>query len=283
MAEAVKCIFCGGTQSKKIFQQKESKIYACAHCGLIFRWPQPTRAEIQEFYDQQEHLENPYFAGLKKNYGMNNPAVKLYRRELEKIDRFLIPGKLLDVGCAYGVFLDLARLVGWQASGVEVSKVSSEYARKNFGLSVFTGTLEEAKFAPDSFDLITLWDVAEHLTDPIKTFQEIYRVLKPGGYILILTIDVRSLIGRMANIFPKTKDFLYDIQHNYFFSHRSLKQFLTKTGFNQVKILDTTGAQISRWHSRSIPGVLSLGTDVLDGLAKVIHREYRQIVIARKP
>jgi len=282
MVETVKCIFCDNTRLIKIFQQHESKIYRCVQCGLIFRWPQPTRSQIQDFYDQQEHLENPYFTGLKKNYSLDNPAVKLYRRELERIDRFLSPGKILDIGCAYGVFLDLARLVGWQVCGVEVSKVSSDYARRKFSLSVFTGTLEEAKFASNSFDLITLWDVAEHLTDPIKTFQEIYRVLKPNSYLLILTIDVNSLTGRLANFSDKTKDFLYDIQHNYFFSHQTLKKFLLKTGFSQIKILDTAGAQISRWHSRSIPSILSLGTDCLDALAKIIHQEYRQIVIARK-
>lgn len=278
----VKCNLCGGNKFILVFSQEKSRILKCEKCGLVFRYPAPTRRQIQKFYDAKEHLENQYFANLQKDYDRNNPAVLLYQKELAKIRHRLKPGKVLDIGCAYGVFLDVARQNGWQPYGVEVSHKSSSYARKNFNLNVFCGTLNEAKFQDNFFHLVTMWDVIEHVVDPLHTLKEIHRILKKDGLLLILTINTASLIGKLAAANYKTKSFLYDIQHNYFFSDVTLAAALKKADFGKTEILDTGGAQIQRWQSRKIPPVFEWGANFLDVLAKIIGREYRQVVLAQK-
>lgn len=277
-----KCNLCDRKKHILIDSQGDSQILKCSNCGLIFRFPLSSREELQKFYDQKIHLESRYFAGLRAKYRRDHPAVKLYCREFNKIARLKKPGKILDVGCAYGVFLDLARQYGWKPFGVEIAQESSSYARKKFNFPVQNSTLEEANFRASSFSLVTMWDLIEHLTDPTATLKEVNRILEKDGMILIMTINIDSLIAKMANLNPRTRNFLYDRQHNYFYSNKTLFKALKKAGFERIQTLDTTSAQINRWQSRKIPYIFQLGVNILDLIARILKMEYRQVVIARK-
>lgn len=282
MGEKVICSLCGLDDLKQIYHQDNSRIYRCQNCGFVFRFPKFSSKQIQEMYDSKQLLENTYFSGLKKNYDQKNPAVLMYQRELKKIDGKIKKDKVLDIGCAYGAFLDIARNKGFEPYGVEISEKSSLYAKNNFNLNVFTGTLEQAKYPSNNFSLVTLWDVLEHLPEPIDTLKEIYRILEKNGMVLILTINSDSLIGKMANLTEKTKGFLYDYQHLNFYSEKTLKESLKKAGFQNILTLDKLGAQISRWQSREIPLYLEVGVNFLDLIAKPLGIDYRQVVIAFK-
>ncbi|OGD56966.1 hypothetical protein A2V71_03240 [Candidatus Berkelbacteria bacterium RBG_13_40_8] len=282
MGNKVKCTLCGAKIFQEIFNQGNSKILKCLSCGLTFRYPLPAKSEIQKLYNQEKLLKTRYFQGLKKNYDQKNPVVSIYKEELGKLNKITKPSRILDVGCAYGVFLDLARIYGWEPYGVEISKTSASYAKKAFKLPIFAGTLEEAKYPSNFFKVITMWDLVEHLSEPLATLKETRRILEKNGILLILTIDTDSLIGKIANSTTKTKDFLYDPQHTYFFSSRTLAKMLQKAGFKKIETLDKFGAQIKRWQSREIPLVLEIGTNLLDVIAKIAGMEYRQVIIARK-
>ncbi len=280
--DRIKCTLCGAKIFQEIFNQGNSKILKCLSCGLTFRYPLPTRSEIQKLYDQEKLLKTRYFQGLKKNYDQKNPAISIYKEELENLNKITKPSRILDIGCAYGAFLDLARIYGWEPYGLEVSKVSSAYAKKAFKLPIFTGTLSEAKYPSNFFKVVTMWDLIEHLSEPLTTLIESRRILEKNGILLILTINTDSLMGKLANSLDVTKDFLYDLQHTYFFSNQTLMKMLQKAGFKKIETLDKFGAQIKRWHSRKIPLFLEIGTNFLDVIAKIAGMEYRQVVIARK-
>ena len=104
--------------------------------------------------------------------------------------------RLLDLGCHIGVMVELAQARGWDAWGVEPSTWASEQARAR-GLHVVTGTLSDAKVPENYFDVVTLWDVVEHLTDPAAELRMVHRVLKPGGVFAIHTIDIESMFARL--------------------------------------------------------------------------------------
>jgi SAM-dependent methyltransferase len=93
-------------------------------------------------------------------------------------------GHMLEVGSSTGQYLMDMRERGWTVTGVEISAFAAEYARENFGLDIITGTLETADLPSNHFDLVTLWDVFEHVIDPQSTLAEIRRVLKPGGFFI---------------------------------------------------------------------------------------------------
>lgn len=278
----IKCNLCGKKKFKIVHNQDESQILKCQNCDLIFRSPLPKETEIKKFYNKDKILVNKYFEGLKKDYDLKNPAIKLYQNELDKLSKVMKPGRLLDIGCAYGAFLDLARKYNWQVSGVEVSEKSSKYAKKTFNLPIYNGTLERAKFASNTYNLVTMWDLIEHLTDPLSTLKETKRILKDNGMILILTINTDSLIGKLANLSSSSKDYLYDKQHNFFFTHNTLKKMVEKAGFKDVQKFDSFGAQISRWQSRKVPTPMYLAVNMLDIIARLLNFEYRQVIIAKK-
>src|SRR5262249_48215590 len=122
---------------------------------------------------------------------------------LEYISRnFRLPAvpKLLDVGCALGFMLDEATQAGWDAQGVESSQFAGQYARERTGCNGFAGTLQDAKFPDGSFDVLTLMDVIEHVPEPAQLLGEVFRVLRPGGVIYIVTPNFNSLFVRLYGL-----------------------------------------------------------------------------------
>ena len=149
-------------------------------------------------------------------------------------------GRLLEIGCAVGFLLRAARERGFDAVGVEMSEWASAYARDELGLDVVTGRLEDVAFDADSFDVVVMADVIEHLTDPRATLREIRRVLKPGGQLLLLTPDAGSIVARAAG--ARWWGLLDD--HYFYFSRTNLRRFLESEDF----VVDTLKS-----HGRRFP------------------------------
>ncbi len=138
--------------------------------------------------------------------------------------------KLLDIGCATGYLLELAQEKGCDCSGVEVSSFAAKEASKKFPKRIFNGTIEQAKYKDKQFDIITMIDLLEHVTDPIKTLNEVKRILKPDGYILIVTPNIDSvwvkLLGKKWTNFKE--------EHIFYFSPISLKFMTEKTNLKII-------------------------------------------------
>lgn len=146
----------------------------------------------------------------------------------------LVPsgGCLLDVGCACGFLLVAARERGFDVRGVEPSAWATAYARREFGLDVWHGSLEEAPLEPSSFDVVVLADAIEHLGDPRAALQKLYRLLKPGGRLLLLTPDLGSLMARVAG--AHWWGLLDD--HYHYFDRRTLRRLLEDEGFTVERV-----------------------------------------------
>lgn len=123
----------------------------------------------------------------------------IYERGLEYVEQRAGIGMLLDVGCAFGKFMECATRRGWSVRGVEISSYSSRYAREELGLNVLTGDLLSAPLDEGCFDLVTMWDVLEHVIEPRKTLDRAAQVLKPGGHLILTTDNYRSLLSGMSD------------------------------------------------------------------------------------
>jgi SAM-dependent methyltransferase len=134
---------------------------------------------------------------------------------------------LLDVGCAYGFLLVAARRRGYTAVGVEPSREAAAYARREYGVQVFNGPIEQAPLAAGSVDVITLADVIEHLKDPSGVLGSLHRLLRPDGRLVILTPDLGSVVARLLG--RHWWGLLDD--HIVYFSRRTLPRFLERHGF----------------------------------------------------
>jgi ubiquinone/menaquinone biosynthesis C-methylase UbiE len=133
---------------------------------------------------------------------------------------------LLDVGAYTGVFVEISSQHGWDAWGVEPSRWAVERARSR-GLHVVQGTLETAHLPASYFDVVTMWDVIEHLTDPCRALRDAHRLLTPNGLLVIHTIDIESLFARLMG--PRWP-WLMEM-HIYYFSRRTLRAMLEECGF----------------------------------------------------
>jgi 2-polyprenyl-3-methyl-5-hydroxy-6-metoxy-1,4-benzoquinol methylase len=153
---------------------------------------------------------------------------------LDIIENYISPPSLLlDVGCAFGYFLETASLRGWRTEGVEISAYAAEDARKRAGGIVHTGALKSAALKASTVDVVTMWDALEHTLDPSATLTETRRILRPGGYLFMTLPNAGSFPARMMG--SHWYGFKSAAEHNYFFSPDTIGRMLAKTGLSLVE------------------------------------------------
>jgi 2-polyprenyl-3-methyl-5-hydroxy-6-metoxy-1,4-benzoquinol methylase len=152
------------------------------------------------------------------------------------------PGKLLDVGCGNGRFLDRMRELGWEVVGVEPDGEAAKIAQERFGFSVHEGTLEEVAFPDDTFDAITMSHVVEHLPDPINTLRECQRILKKSGRLVMTTPNIESLGHRL---YREAWRGLEVPRHLFLFSPPTLRACVERSELQVLELWTT--ARSARW------------------------------------
>jgi SAM-dependent methyltransferase len=184
-------VVCGSADPRFLFQKDGHAMVACRVCGTVYVGEDPARIDFNALYGES------YYTGgsdaVFADYVGQEAARRAQARRKLMALRHLPPrvkrgGMLLDVGCAAGFFLAEARR-HYEVQGVELSTWSSAYARERLGLRVFTGTLQDARLAADHYDVVTLWDVIEHVPEPVPLLAEAARVLRPGGRLVLTTGD----------------------------------------------------------------------------------------------
>ena len=202
----------------------------CTRCGLMYLNPRPTPNSIGMFYP-------PDYAPYRPPVEDERLAVMRFMRRRKLIKRRklieqyggLKQGRILDVGCATGLFLREMQLVGWQVVGIEPIQSAAEFARQRFGLEIFEGSLRDAPFSSGSFDVLTFWDVLEHTFSPRTDLSEAARLLKPGG---LLAINIPNWDSFDRQQFGANWQGFDPPRHLYMFSRETLTQLLLQTGFD---------------------------------------------------
>jgi len=203
---------------------KHGPIERCLDCGMVYANPQP---EDTDFMTAYRDVEDPDY--LEQSRGRE----LTYARVLVELDRFVKPpGKLLDIGCYTGVFLKIAAETGWNVEGIEPSEWAACITRRAGPWTVHNCALQEAKLTPASFDIISLWDVIEHLPRPCDALRSCAEILRPGGILALGTHLLDSLAPRlMGTKYP----FLMDM-HPVHFTHQTISRALVQAGFEVLAI-----------------------------------------------
>jgi len=239
--ETPHCDLCAADDAEVIYRSVDWQRHApdgialvrCRRCCLMYLNPRPSPDEIGAYY--------------LPDYGPFRPAVederfgpmrwirrhKLIRRR-KLVERFSgrKSGRILDVGCATGLFLHEMALAGWQVAGVEPTASAADYARTRLGLDVFEGVLEQAPFPPRSFDAVTFWDVLEHTFSPAATLERAADLLRPAG---LVTINIPNWHSLDRRLFGAHWIGLDPPRHLYVFTRATLTALLQKSGF---RVLD---------------------------------------------
>ena len=229
------CNSCASTSAEHLFRAKGYDLVRCTGCGLAYIANPPSAAELAV-------LDS---AGADYHTALCDPASATFRvqdriavRHLAEMRRGLggavKSGRLLDVGCSIGQFAARARAAGFDASGLEMNAASAAFARGHYGLDVAEGTIHEAPQAPGSLDVLTMFDVIEHVPDPLGDLRKAWDLLAPGGRIVLSTPNIDGLFPRASLPLARTLDYWPHPEppyHLYQFSARTLGAMLEKAGF----------------------------------------------------
>jgi len=230
MVERVNCPVCNIDDSTYVFSKAGFDFVKCRHCTLLHVNPQ-LRPGMQDEIYKSSKMADHWIKLQQKNSEQSWNAEKKFMPALQELKR-LQPkgGRLLDVGCSIGQFLNLARGEGWNVEGVELNGDACEVARQSYDLRVHNKKLEEVGFSQSSFDVITLWGVFEHLPDPNGMLQSVCRILKPGGLVLFFVPNGHSLIIRMTR---ENNSTVSGRAHLWYFTPATMTKILENNGFTK--------------------------------------------------
>jgi SAM-dependent methyltransferase len=200
--EEVNCLLCGGRNCSPLLEAQDNIqggtglwffVVQCQDCGLCFTNPRPGPHSILPFYPEDyEPFQNPH---QRRRRHWWHPFTRWCHRP--RRERQLMPlhgqGRLLDVGCGGGSFLDRMHRQGWKVTGVETSATVVERVQNELGLNVLPGSLPQADLEPASFDLITMWHSLQHHHDPFEVLRAAHRLLAPGGKLVVAVPNIDSL------------------------------------------------------------------------------------------
>jgi 2-polyprenyl-3-methyl-5-hydroxy-6-metoxy-1,4-benzoquinol methylase len=235
LVEEVPCLLCGADEPQRLFEKEGFTFVQCGPCDFIYVNPQLREDAVRDFYEDEDHStlieqlvasSNDY---RKERFG---------KERLDIVESFAkrAPGRLLDVGCTTGFFLEAAAERGWDAHGMELNPYAAQVALAK-GLQVRQQMIEEADYEPESFDAVTIFDVVEHVRKPVEMLEKVASLLRPGGVVLLYTPNwdcaERLLLGEDCH-------FIWATNHLGYFTPKTLGTALERAGF-EVEWHETRG------------------------------------------
>ena len=220
---------CPVCERRGAFREYVRGLERCAGCGFVaYRRASPD--QIASLYD------DAYFTGAEyPDYlGQADALRRSMRRHLRQMRRSIQPGgSLLEIGCAYGLFLDEARGLFDRVVGVDICEAPVRHAREQFGLDARLGDIRNLNLEAGSFDVVCMWDTLEHLPTPDAFLRRARELLRPGGTLFVTTGDLGSLNARIRGagwrqIHPPT--------HLSYFSRGTICALLRRLGFEVTRV-----------------------------------------------
>jgi len=297
------CLICHSSNIDTYFHLKSNDLVAlkCEECGHVFVNNSPiTSDNISDFYTMddfkgQRKLQNEtwytdYYSDCFTNYedNLNSSLVlKQFQEKAEYFDlKFPHGGRLLDVGCATGVFLDMMRKKGWDVEGLEISDELASYARKTFSLNIHVKDLTREKLGSEPFHVITLFDVIEHIPDPNLMIAACRDLIVDNGVLLLRTPTEEGLLRDIAKViyrmsltkieFPML--WFYSFEHIHSFSLNTLNTILKRHEFSVSKVFREEES-LERINIPECMKIIMRGMNLLSSLS---NKQHKITIIAKK-
>ena len=262
--EAVRprCRACGGA-GRDLFVKRGYSFAECESCGCRF-----VSDALDPLVYDEGYFRGDSFGGYPAYREDRELLVRNFRRRIEWLAPLAPGSRLLDVGAAYGFLVHAAAQAGFEATGMEPAAGCVEWARRELGVPMIEARAEDATIAPQSFDVVTLLDVIEHVVDPAVVLRRVRRWLRPGGLLVIETGDFESLLARTCG----RRWYYYDPpQHLTYFSEASLRHVLDAAGFDPLLATGHLSRAVSMRNFSH-----QLGRSLGDGVAGDVCRRFAQ-------
>lgn len=232
------CPWCGSEKAKLHLKLKDEfltketfKIYECEQCGLLYTLPRPEKDKIGAYYkseDYYSHQENK--KGLIPKIYEAVKAVNL-KAKYKMATEGLNTGSVLDIGCGVGDFLHTMEQKGWSTTGIEPSEDAKAIAQKRMKANILAPEQIE-KLDDESFNLITMWHVLEHVDDLKTEINHLHRILKKGGKLVLALPNYQSFDAQHYKEFWAAYDVPRHLNH---FSQKSISNIFSHSGLNLIK------------------------------------------------
>ncbi len=273
------CHVCEGARIYYLFSKADCRIVRCDDCGMVFLNPQPNDEELARIYGTDYFLGSETEEGRRAASEIKKATAKGYLAEILRY-RGNAPGRLLEVGCGDGDFLELAEANGWNVTGIEYAPAACDRARQRLkNGTVHCGELKQASLPSEQFDLCVVSDVIEHVRSPLEFLAEVHRVLKPGGTLFVATPSTDSWSARLL----KQNWMEFKAEHLSYFNRETLQTALFKSGFREVIVqpgwkvlsLDYVNRHFARFEVPMVTPILNFLTRILP---KNIRKQHRRVV-----
>jgi 2-polyprenyl-3-methyl-5-hydroxy-6-metoxy-1,4-benzoquinol methylase len=287
-----RCQLCGSGQRGLRFADGPFSVLECLQCGLVYVTPRLHGEELAKVYGEGYwKSDNPKARGYADYAREASLYLKTFQKRMAFVRRWLAPrARVLDVGCAAGYFMQVVRDDGHEVLGIEPSAAIAGRAAATLGHdAVHVGAIETAPpargYRAGSFDLVTLWDVIEHIPDPQAALRHLRTLLAPGGRLLLETQNVQS---RWARLLGRRWHHYKHEEHLYHFAPATIARLLADCGF---RIVHRGAAWAGKYVSLAfiaeragrlgrIPGLLASPLRLLAALNLYVNPRDEMIVVA---
>jgi len=221
------CIACDADASQPTY----GGLTQCTRCTHVWADVDITDERLRDLYGRHYFFGEEYTDYLADV----ESARRNFAHRLRTLQRFLSPAhqRLFEVGCAYGVFLDLARQRFSSVSGIDISEDAIAYARQHFGVDARQGDLLQTDLGAAEYDVVCLWDTVEHLRSPDRFIRKIAAHMPAGSILALTTGDISSVNARLRR---ENWRLIHPPTHLHYFSRRSMETMLSRLGFDVVHV-----------------------------------------------
>jgi len=230
MSEHQQCLICDSTRLKDMPDYQQFHLTKCQNCGFVFAKKIPTLHELEEHYK-----------GYGRNDYLSPITIKRYHELLDRFEPYRKTNKLIDVGCGIGYFLEVAKERGWEVYGTEYTKEAVDICESK-GINMQQGALDISNYELGTFDVVTSFEVIEHINNPQEEVNNFNALLRPEGLAYITTPNFNSL----QRYYLKDQ---YNIicypEHLSYYTPKTIRKLFKQAGFRKKEIL-TTGISLTR-------------------------------------
>ncbi len=227
--KSVPCKICISDNAKLYCVKESASYYICKSCHSIFQHPLPESRHMAEYAERQYQSDN-----YRRYIDARQIKHSHFRKRLKQFQQYFPSGRLLDVGCSCGYFLDVALEYGYDAYGVELSETAIAAADPAIRPRITRESVNVlGSQRPGSFDLVTAFDIIEHTDNPADFLRQVKALLRPRGGLVLSTPDTGHFLRYMLG---KRWPMLQPMQHTVLFSRKSLRIALDHAGFKDIHI-----------------------------------------------
>ncbi len=288
-----RCPACGEQKRKQVIAIKDTTVFECSHCNLRYIDPCLSPESMENTYESDETLSSFHsFHEGYYDYGSlmcESKTSRDFKKALKLLESDCLDKKnlsILDIGAGNGFFLAVAKERGWKVTGIDSSQKNVELAKQKFNLDLIRANFSSYKKDENKFDVISFWDVIEHLSDPNSAINEAKEILTPDGQLLIGAPNDQSLLRYLSMLInwatfgsvKKGIDKIYFFEHVAYFNLRSLKELMGRNGLELTSYFYTS-TDLNKYLFKSSEKLIA---NIILTLGKLMGLQNRLVAVFRQ-